>query len=141
MKTRTLTLFPVVVLLTQLMTACSGTASSGNEKTIKSSTSGGLTITLSNSAGELKSGGTDLTLTFADSSGKPVNIGAASLKFHMPAMGSMPEMNNIATLTTTTTPGKYRARVNIEMAGTWEAELNYQGSNGAGQASMTVVVK
>jgi len=80
-------------------------------------------------------------LIFADESGKTVDVGAASLKFHMPAMGLMAEMNDVATLTTTDTPGRYRARVHMDMAGTWEATVNYQGPKGTGQATMNVTAK
>ncbi len=120
--------------------ACRG-GSSSNEKAIKSVKSGAMTITLYSSTGELKNGGNDLTITFFDGGGKPVDVGAASLNFHMAAMGSMAEMNDRATLTTTETPGKYRAQVNIEMAGSWEAQIKYQGPHGTGRESMTVRAK
>jgi hypothetical protein len=100
-----------------------------------------MSITLSSATGQLKNGENELLVTFADASGKPVDVGAATLNFHMAAMGSMAEMNDRATLTTTETPGKYRAQVNIEMAGTWEAQVKCQGAHGAGQASMTVQAK
>ena len=55
-------------------------------KTIKSVPVGNLTATLSNDSGVLKHGDQDLMLSFADSSGKPIDVGAVSLSFHMPAM-------------------------------------------------------
>ena len=122
--------------------ACDGgSKSSASDKTISTTKSGGLTITLASATGEVKSGDNDLILMFADESGKPVDVGAASLKFHMPAMGMMAEMNDVATLTTTDTPGRYSARVHVEMAGSWEAQVNYQGARGTGQASMNVTAK
>ena len=120
--------------------ACRG-ADPSNEKVIKSVKSGELTITLSSSTGELKNGENDLMITFFDGAGKPVDVEAASLNFHMAAMGSMAEMNDRATLTTTEIPGKYRAQVNIEMAGSWEAQIKYQGPHGSGRESMTVRAK
>src|SRR2546421_13129527 len=103
--------------ITALITAACGVKSdsSANEKIIKSTKAGDLTITLASAIGELKSGDNDLTLSFADASGKTVDVGAASLRFHMPAMGAMAEMNDVASLTTTNTPGKYHAKVNIEI--------------------------
>jgi hypothetical protein len=77
----------------------------------------------------------------SQASGKPVDVGAASLNFHMGAMGSMAEMNDSATLTATGTPGKYPAQVNIGMAGAWEAQVKYQGAHGSGQAPMSVQAK
>jgi hypothetical protein len=143
MKNRAIITTLILSIATLVLAACGGgkTGSSGNEKVIKSATAGDMTVTLASDSGELKSGDNNLILSFADSSGKTVDVGAASLKFHMPAMGSMAEMNDEAMLTTTETPGKYRAKVNVEMAGTWEAVINYQGPKGTGQASMTVNAK
>jgi YtkA-like len=121
--------------------ACRGTTSSGGDKVIKSAKSGDMTVTISSSSGELKSGSNDLMVTFTDASGKPVDVGAISLNFHMTAMGSMAEMNDKATLTTTDTPGKYHAKVDIKMAGTWEGQVKYQGQHGTGQMSMSVHAK
>ena len=132
----------VAVALLALMLACGGGAGiSSGEKLIKSTQSSSLTITLASSNGQLKTGENDLLLSFTDTSGKPVDVGAVSLKFHMPAMGSMAEMNDTASLTTTNTLGKYHAKVDIEVDGTWEAMIIYQGSHGTGQVSMTVQAK
>jgi YtkA-like len=130
----------ILLIGVSVVVACRG-ANSSNEKVIKSVKSGELTITLSSPTGELKNGENDLMITFFDGAGKPVDVGAASLNFHMAAMGSMAEMNDRATLTTTEIPGKYRAQVNIEMAGTWEADVKYQGPHGSGRESMTVRAK
>lgn len=130
-----------IAMATTIIAACGSGGSTDAGKTIKSTAAGNLTVTLSSPTGELKSGENDLTLTFADASGKPVDVGAVSLNFYMPAMGSMAEMNDAATLTTTNTPGVYRAKVNIEVEGTWEAQIKYQGPQGAGQANMTVNAK
>jgi hypothetical protein len=131
----------LAVGLAFLLTACSKGGSSGADKVIKSTKSGNLTVTLSNATGELKRGENELFISFADASGKLVDVGAASLNFHMAGMGTMAEMNDKASLTTTDTPGKYRAKVDIEMASTWEAVINYQGPQGNGQAVMTINVK
>lgn len=122
--------------------ACSsgnGTASSG--KPIKSGPVGNLTATLSNADGVLKKGKQTFTLTFADSSGKPVDVGAASLNFFMPAMGSMSAMNNPATITTTSTPGVYSATADIEMSGEWQAQIKYDGPAGKGNATLPITAQ
>ena len=80
-------------------------------------------------------------LSFTDPSGNPVNVPAASLKFHMPAMGAMAEMNDVATLTTTDAPGKFSARVEIQMSGSLEAMISFQGSRGTEHATMSVTAK
>ncbi len=142
MRTKSIVTIVALVLIALALVACGrGTGTSGNEKTIKSTQAGNLTAIIASSTGELKTGENDLTVSFTDSSGKTVDVGAASLKFHMPAMGSMAEMNDAATLTTTNTPGKYQAKVDIEVDGTWEAIVNYQGPQGTGQARMTVQAK
>ena len=130
-----------VVAIVSIISACGGHGGSSDRKVIKSTTVGSLTIALTSPAGALKSGDNELMITFEDSSGKPLDVGAASLNFHMPAMGSMAEMNNKATLTTTNIAGWYRATVTLESGGTWEAQVKYQGPQGAGQASMTVNAK
>jgi len=107
-------------------------------KVIKSVPIGNLIVTLSNDAGQLKSGNQEIMLTFADSSGKPVDVGAVSLNFHMAQMGTMAAMNDPATFTTTETPGIYRGKVNIEMAGEWQAQIAYEGPAGTGKATVTV---
>ena len=141
MRTRTLTVSIAIAVALFVLAACGRSGSSGGEKTIKSTKSGDTTITLSSASGEIKSGENDLTLSFTDAAGKPVDIPAASLKFHMPAMGSMAEMNDVATLTTTDTHGKFHARANIEVDGNWEAMITYQGPRGLEQATMSVTAK
>lgn len=131
----------IVLNIALISAACSKGGSSGEEKVIKSTKAGNLTVTLSNTTGEVKSGENELFISFADASGRLVDVGAAALNFHMAGMGTMAEMNDKATLTTTETPGKYRAKVEIEMASTWEAVINYEGPQGKGQAVMTVNVK
>ncbi|HMQ05552.1 MAG TPA: FixH family protein [Pyrinomonadaceae bacterium] len=121
-------------------TAGSGPAATGKE--IKSGTAGNnLTATLSSRDGVLRKGKQTVTLKFADQSGKPVDVGAASLNFHMPAMGTMAVMNNAATLTTTGTPGIYSGSVDLEMSGEWQAQISYQGPAGNGKANIPVTAQ
>lgn len=141
MKNKTTVATLIFTLALLLAAACRGNGPAGGEKFIKSAKAGELTITLESATGGLKSGNSELLLTFADAAGKPVDVGAASLNFHMAGMGSMAEMNDRATLTTTATPGKYRAQVKLEMGGTWEAQIAYQGTQGTGKVSMNVQAK
>lgn len=53
----------------------------------------------------------------------------------------MPVMNDAAAFTTTTTPGVYRGKANIEMVGEWQAQITYEGAAGRGQTSFPVNVK
>lgn len=131
----------VSMLLLLFLAACRGGGALGGEQAIKSTKSGDMTVTLASAGGQLRNGENELMVTFTDATGQPVDVGAASLNFHMAAMGSMAEMNDRATLTTTATPGKYRAQVKVEMGGTWEAQIAWQGAHGTGKATMNVKAK
>ena len=139
MKTKNISLMSAAALL--LVSAACRRDSAAAEKVIKSVRAGTITVTLLSASGEIKSGENALTLSFTDAASSPIDIPAASLKFHMPAMGSMAEMNDVVTLTTTETPGKFRALVNIEVPGSWEAMISFQGSHGTEQTTMNVAAK
>jgi hypothetical protein len=127
--------------LVVLSIAC-GSKSTEAGKVIKSAPAGNnLTVALATSDGVLKHGNTEFTLTFSDSSGKPVDVGAVALTFHMPQMGSMAEMNDAATFTTTATPGVYRGKADIEVAGEWQVRITYDGPKGRGQATFPVTAR
>ena len=110
-------------------------------KVIKSVKVNDLTVTLLSNAEHLKQGKQEVTIAFNDAQGKPVDVGAVSLNFHMPKMGSMAEMNDSTTFTTTDTPGVYRGKVNIEVGGEWQAQLAYEGPAGKGKTSFTVTAQ
>ena len=110
-------------------------------KTIKSVTVGNLTATLSNSTGQLKPGDQEVMLVFTDPSGKPVDISAMSLNFHMDQMGTMAAMNDSVTFTTTSTPGVCRGKVHIEVAGEWQGQLAFEGPAGSGKTIFTVTAQ
>ena len=121
------------------LAACGG--GGAGDKEIKSGKVGAMTVTLANSDGVLRHGEQELTVTFKDAAGKGADVGSASLNFYMPAMGTMPAMNDAATLTTTSTPGVYRGKVNLEMAGEWQAQLAYEGPAGNGKGSFPVTAQ
>ncbi|MDQ3748243.1 MAG: FixH family protein [Acidobacteriota bacterium] len=134
--------FSLVVLAAAFAACGSGSNNTAPGKTIKSGPAGNnLTATLSNADGVLRKGVQEFTLTFTDAAGKPVETSAVALNFHMPAMGSMAVMNNAATFTTTNTPGVYRGRVDIEMAGEWQAQITYEGAAGKGKFTLPVMVQ
>ena len=129
--------FLLVAMAAMINIACD-VGTTGADKVIASTKAGEMNISVASAAGELKHGENELYLAFADASGNGVDVGAASLSFHMPAMIGMAEMNDVAALTTTELAGRYRAHVTIEAAGTWEAIVNYQGAHGQGQVRMSV---
>lgn len=127
-----------------LVIAGCGSSKSGpvdTGKVIKSAQAGGLSVAVSSSSGQIIHGGDDFFITFKDASGKTVDVGAAELNFHMPGMASMPVMNDPATITTTDTPGIYRANANIEMAGEWQAQVSFEGPAGKGQTSFSITAQ
>lgn len=125
-----------------MVAAACGSKTADTGKVIKSAPAGNnLTVSLATSDGVLKKGNSEFTLTFKDSSGKPVDVGAVALTFHMPQMGTMAEMNDAATFTTTDTPGVYRGRADIEGAGEWQARITYDGPAGRGQSSFPVTAQ
>ena len=140
-------LLVVGIALIAMIAACgsgsgTGTGTAATGKPIKSGPAGNnLTVTLANSDGVLRKGKQDFTVTFADVAGKPVDVGAASVNFFMPAMGSMSAMNNPATLTTTATPGIYAAKADLEMSGEWQAQVKYEGAAGKGNATLSITAQ
>ena len=127
--------------LAVFIAAC-GSKTTDTGKVIKSAPAGNnLTVALATSDGVLKHGNTEFTLTFTDSSTKPVDVGAVALVFHMPQMGTMAEMNDAATFTTTDTPGVYRGKADIEVGGEWQVRITYEGPKGRGQASFPVTAQ
>jgi hypothetical protein len=126
-----------------LLAASAACGSGGGDagKEFASGKVGNMTVALANRDGVLRDGDQELTVTFKDASGKAVDVGSASLNFFMPAMGTMPVMNDPATLTTTSTPGVYRGKVKLEMAGEWQAQIAYEGPAGAGKGSFPVTAQ
>ena len=136
--------FVLIAAFAVFAAACgsSSTTTANAGKSIKSGPAGNnLTATLSSADGVLRKGKQDFTLTIADASGKPVDVGAVSLNFFMPAMGTMAAMNNPATFTTTGTPGVYAGKTDLEMGGEWQAQITYDGPAGKGKANLPIVAQ
>ena len=135
----------LAIVAAVFIAACGSKTESGAKlptgKTIKAIPLGSLTATLSNDSGQLKQGNQQFMVTFTDSSGKPVDVGAVSLNFHMAQMGTMAAMNDQTTFTTTETPGVYGGKVRIEMAGEWQGQLAYEGPAGSGKTTFTVTAQ
>lgn len=138
---KSLLILSSVVALAVLLAACGAKEESTEGKVIKSVPAGNnLTVSLASDS-VLKRANTEFTLTFTDASGKTVDVGAVALTFHMPQMGTMAEMNDAASFTTTETPGVYRGKANVQMGGEWQVRITYEGPQGRGQASFPVTVQ
>ncbi|HQU81807.1 MAG TPA: FixH family protein [Pyrinomonadaceae bacterium] len=118
-----------------------GGSSATSGKTVKTGTVNNLTVTLSTADGVIRNGANDFTLSFTNSSGKTVDVGAASVNFFMPSMGTMSAMNDAATLTTSGTPGVYNGKVKVSMAGEWQVQIAFEGGAGKGKTSFPVTVQ
>src|SRR6478609_1069521 len=75
----------IIAIFALLSFSCTSANNAGNAgKPVKSGPAGNnLTVTLSSADGVLRKGDQTFTLTFADASGKPVNVGAVALNFFM----------------------------------------------------------
>jgi len=140
-KSLVITLLSIAALVFVAACTKSTTSSVSTGKPIASVSVNNLTATLSTSTGQLKQGQQDVTLAFIDSAGKPVDVGAVSLNFHMPGMGGMAAMNDAVTFTTTGTPGVYSGKVNVSMSGEWQGQLAYEGPAGKGKATFSVTAR
>ncbi len=132
-------LFSISILIAACGSGGGSSATSG--KTVKTGTVNNLTITLATADGIIRNGANDFTLSFTDSSGKTVDVGAASVNFFMPAMGTMPAMNDAATLTTSGTPGVYNGKVKVSMAGEWQVQVTFEGGAGKGRTSFPIMAQ
>ena len=135
--------FASLVCMTVFAAACGSSSSNApSGKIIATGPAGNnLTATVANADGGLRKGAQEFTLMFTDASGKPVDVGTAAFNNHMGAMGSMGAMNNAAALTTTGTPGVYKGKVEIEMAGEWQAQITYEGAAGKGAFTLPINAK
>ena len=139
---KSLLILSVLIMIALWSIGCGSKQETATGKVIKSAPAGNnLTVSLSTTDGVLKHGNSEFTLTFADPTGKPVDVGAVALTFHMPQMGTMAEMNDAATFTTTDTPGVYRGRAQIEVAGEWQVRVTYEGSAGRGNPTFSVTAQ
>jgi hypothetical protein len=138
-----LIIISALLSISVFLLACgSGGASSATTgKTVKTGTVNNLTVTLATADGVIRNGANDFTLSFTDASGKTVDVGAASVNFFMPAMGTMSAMNDAATLTTSGTPGVYNGKVKLEMAGEWQVQIAFEGGAGKGKTSFQIVAQ
>ena len=134
-----LTLLSISILIVACGSGGGNSATSG--KTVKTGTVNNLTVTLATADGVIRNGANDFTLSFTDASGKTVDVGAASVNFFMPAMGTMPAMNDAATLTTSGTPGVYNGKVKLEMAGEWQMQVAFEGGAGKGKTSFPIMAQ
>lgn len=138
-----LIIISTLLIISIFIVACGsdGGSLATSGKTVKTGTVNNLTVTLATTDGVIRNGANDFTLSFTDSSGKTVDVGTASVNFFMPAMGTMPAMNDAATLMTSGTPGVYKGKVKLEMAGEWQVQVAFEGASGKGKTSFPIMAQ
>ena len=89
--------------------------------------------------GQPRAGANEFELAFEDpASGSPVAVSDVSAEAVMPAMGPMPQMNEPLVLEKSDAPGRYRARGQLDMKGTWQIRVNFSGPGGPAQVVLEV---
>lgn len=119
------------------LAGCAG----GEAQPVASVQSAGHTIEIATATGKLQNGPNDLTVSFRDASGQPVEVQSPVVRFHMPAEGAMAAMNAQAPLNATDKPGVYAGQVNLEMKGGWQTTVAYQDKAGPQQATLTMTAQ
>jgi hypothetical protein len=89
--------------------------------------------------GQLRHGNNEVLIEFRDRNGQLVDVGNVKfdLNMNMPGM----QMSSGGTIERTNTPGRYRAKIKIDMSGDWSAQISYDGPRGQGQRSFSLTVK
>ena len=89
--------------------------------------------------GELRQGNNEVLIEFRDGSGQLVDVGNVKFDMNMNMPGM--QMSSGGTIERTNTPGRYRAKIKIDMSGDWSAKISFDGPPGQGQQSFSLTVK
>jgi hypothetical protein len=95
-----------------------------------------LTVNFITREGELRQGNNEVLIEFRDRDGQLVDVGNVKfdLNMNMPGM----QMSSGGTIERTSTSGRYRAKIKIDMSGDWNAKISYEGPRGNGQTSFNL---
>jgi hypothetical protein len=111
----------------------------GKARPFATQQTGGLTVTMLHPASQLRAADNEFFIEFADAASQPVDVGVVTFEIDMKMPGMV--MHNAARVERLETPGRYRARLKVEMGGTWQATLKYNGPQGSGQAVFQLEIK
>jgi Cu(I)/Ag(I) efflux system membrane protein CusA/SilA len=98
-----------------------------------------LTVNLIHPQGQLRQGSNEILIEFRDAQGQLVDVGNVKFDTDMNMPGMV--MHSGATIDRTNTPGRYRAKIKIDMSGEWNAKISFQGPHGQDQQSFSLTVK
>src|SRR5438876_4004827 len=98
-----------------------------------------LTVNFIHPQGQLRRGNNEFFIEFRNAQGQLVDVGNVKfdLDMNMPGM----QMHSGGTIERANTPGRYRAKIKIDMAGDWNAKISFEGPRGYGQQSFSITAK
>ena len=85
----------------------------------------------------LRKGNSELQIQFKDAKGQLVDVGSVKFALDM----DMPGMQMHAGAAIAGSGGRYRAKLEPQMAGDWKATLRYSGPRGSGHKSFPITVQ
>ncbi len=89
--------------------------------------------------GQVRKGPSELLIEFRDANNQLVDVGDVKMEANMNMPGM--QMHAGSTVERTNTPGRYRAKIKIDMAGDWNAKMSFAGPHGKGQSSFSITAK
>ena len=98
-----------------------------------------LTVNFIHPLGQVRRGNNEFLIEFQDAQGQLVDVG--NVKFDMDMNMPGMQMHSGGTIERTNTPGRYRAKIKIDMFGDWNAKISFDGPQGQGQQTFPVTVK
>jgi len=98
-----------------------------------------LTVNFIAREGALRQGNNQVLIEFRDRNGQLVDVG--NVKFDMDMNMPGMQMHSGSTIERTNTPGRYRAKIKIDMSGDWSAKISFEGPRGKAERSFSLTVK
>src|SRR5260370_41347214 len=98
-----------------------------------------LTVNFIAREGALRQGNNELLIEFRDRNGQLVDVG--NVKFAMDMNMPGIQMHSGSTIERTNPPGRYRAKIKIDMSGDWSAKISFEGPRGKAERSFSLTVK
>src|SRR5213080_3601958 len=89
--------------------------------------------------GALRQGNNQVLIEFRDRNGQLVDVG--NVKFDMDMNMPGMQMHSSSTIERTNTPGRYGAKIKIDMSGDWNAKISFDGPRGKAERSFSLTVK
>src|SRR5438477_345276 len=98
-----------------------------------------LTVNFAGREGALRQSSNEVLIEFRDHNGQLVDVGNVKfdLDMNMPGM----QMHSGGKIERTNTPGRYRAKIKIDMSGDWSAKISFEGPHGKAERSFSLTVK